>query len=69
MKGKGNERRQMEGKKEAGLSFNEMCHVTKVCRVRLSLPVCSCEMQTVGREEIISFSAGGGPVLSSCPSN
>lgn len=51
-----------------GLAFNEMCHVTKVCRVRL-LPVCSCEIQTVGREEIISFAAGGGPVLSSCPSN
>lgn len=33
------------------------------------LPVCSWEMQTVGREEIISFSAGGGPVFSNCSNN
>lgn len=38
-------------------------------RCVVSLPVCSWEMQTVGREQIISFSAGGGPVLSNCPNN
>jgi len=29
-----------------------------------NLPACSEEMLTVGRDEIISFSAGGGPVFS-----
>lgn len=32
-------------------------------------PACSWEILTVGREEIFSFSAGGGPVFSSWPSN
>lgn len=35
----------------------------------ISLPVCSSEIQTVGREDIISFCAGGGPVFSNCPNN
>ncbi len=34
-----------------------------------NLPACSEEMLTVGRDEIISFSAGGGPVFSDWPSN
>lgn len=32
-------------------------------------PACSWEILTVGREEIFSFSAGGGPVFSNWPSN
>lgn len=37
--------------------------------IRGDWPACSWEILTVGREEIFSFSAGGGPVFSSWPSN
>lgn len=40
-----------------------------ILKMHSTPPVCSWEMQTVGRDEIISFSAGGGPVLSNCPNN